>query len=101
MAAAIHVDPNWVVAIISAGGAGVGAAAWYRRATAKRRRRQAEYRTLWQAVFGTPELRDESGVVYQAAEAGIDQRVDQLEGAFYGHVNHPPHPGRRRSDGLA
>ncbi len=98
MVAAGGVDPNWIVAVVSAAGAGVGAATWYARSSVKRKRRQAEYRTLWQAVFGKPELRDETGVVYENAEAGIDQRIDQLEGAFYGHVNHPPHPGRRRGD---
>jgi len=100
MVASLHVDPNWVVAICTSGAAGVGAWRWYRVGTAKRKRRQAEYRTLWQAVFGKPELRDDTGVVYEPAELGIDQRIDQLEGAFYGHREHPPHPGRRRDDGL-
>lgn len=97
----VSIDPNWVIAILTAGTAGVGAAGWYRRATAKRKRRQVEYRTLWRDFYGQPELRDEAGVVYQEAEQGIYQRVEALEGAFYGHSSHPPHPGRRREDGRA
>lgn len=101
MVAAVHVDPNWIVAAIAAGGAGVGATGWYRRASAKRNRRQAEYRTLWTDFYGLPELRDDNGVVYQESKPGIYQRVERIEGAFYGHTEHPPHPGRRRDDGMA
>lgn len=96
--AAGGVDPNWIVATATAVGAGLGAFRWYRTSSTRRRQRQAEYRYLWQTVFGKPALVDENRVEYEAAEQGMVQRVEQLEGAFYGHIDHPPHPGRRRSD---
>lgn len=92
------VDPTWIIAAVTAGGAALGAYRWYRRAAAKRRTQQREYRFLWQTVFGKPALHDESGVEYEEAELGIYQRQHQLEGAFYGHTSHPPHPARRASD---
>lgn len=90
--------PEWVVAGCTAAASGVGAYRWYRTSATKRRKRQAEYQHLWQTVFGKPALVDDDGIEYEPAEPGIAQRQDQLEGAFYGHVDHPPHPRRRRDD---
>jgi hypothetical protein len=34
-------------------------------------------------------------VEYEPAEPGMVQRQEQLEGAFYGHDNHPPRSRQR------
>jgi hypothetical protein len=88
------VDPSWIAALTGAAVVGAGAARTIYRFNTRRIAQSRRERLTYEKVWGTPELRDDSGVVYQQAEPGLDERTTALEDAHATHRNHPP--GRTR-----
>ncbi len=77
--AGVTADPNWVLAILGAGGAFLGAWRVATRYFARRRERQDDYERLHCDFYGWPAEMDDYGNEVSPARAGVMARIEALE----------------------
>lgn len=73
------IDPNWIIAGVTAVGAGVGAWRVATKALERRRERQDDYERLHCDIYGWPAEEDDYGNQVAAPRPGAMDRIEKLE----------------------